>query len=56
MWTIFLLYATKSQNNSTINQILETPIKLQMIGLLSIFVYIQNLCLLLFFISPKLSP
>ena len=49
-------YATKSQNDTTINQILKTPYQSQMIGLISIFVHIQSLCLLLFYISPEQSP
>ena len=46
-------YATYSQNDTTINQILKTPTQLKMIGLLFIFVLIQSLCFALFYISSK---
>ena len=37
-----------------LNQIIfKTPTQLQMIGFLSIFVHLQSLFLLLFYISPK---
>ena len=48
IWNSKSLYATKSKNDATNNQIFEAPTQPQITGLLSIFVQIQSLCLLLF--------
>ena len=56
VWNSKSLYATKSKNDATNNQIFETPTQPQMTGLLSIFVQIQSLCLLLFLRFSKMKP
>ena len=56
IWNSKRLYATKSQNDATNNQILETPTLPQMTGLFSIFVHIQSLFLLLFLHFTKIEP
>ena len=50
------LYTTRSQNDASNNQILETSTQPQMTGLLSIFVQIQSLRLLLFLRFTKIKP
>ena len=56
IWNSKRLYATKSQNDATNNQILETPTLPQMTRLFSIFVHIQSLFLLLFSHFSKIEP
>ena len=56
IWNSRRLYATKSQNYATNNQILETPTQPQMAALIFLFVNIQRLCLQLFLHFPKIKP
>ena len=56
IWNSKRLYATKSQNDATNNQILETPTQPQMPGLIFIFINIQSLCLKLFLYFTKIKP
>ena len=56
IWNSRRLYATKSQNYATNNQILETPTQPQMAALVFLFVNIQRLCLQLFLHFPKIKP
>ena len=56
IWNSKSLYATKSKNDATNNQIFEAPTQPQITGLLSIFVQIQSLCLLLFLRFSKMKP
>ena len=56
IWNSKRLYAIKSQNDRTNNEIMEIPTQPQMTGFLSIFVHTQSLRLLLFLHLTKTKP